>query len=271
LSALPLNSRKLAPAYALVIAESFWGRVILIITAHFALLLGWYLAVVIFEIRPFLLPTPFSMLDRLAQPHYAWGYNTAITAAEIVIGFGMATLVGISLALFFSWSPLLTLLVFPLLITLNMIPKVALGPLIIMWLRYGIESNSVITFTLCVFPIVLTTYRGLRETEPDLLDLMRSLKAKRLQIFLKLQLPGALPYVFSGMKVATILAVAGAIVGEFIASDSGLGYLMIQAQSSFDTPAMFASILLLTILGVAVYLVVMLLELLVIPKDARVE
>jgi NitT/TauT family transport system permease protein len=271
LSVLPLNSRKLGPRPSLLIAESFWGRVTIVAVAHIALLLGWYLAVELFQIRPFLLPTPLSMLGRLAEPHYAWGYNTAITAAEIVLGFGMATLVGIGLALFFSWSPLLTLLLFPLLITLNMIPKVALGPLIIMWLRYGIDSNSVITFTLCVFPILLTTYRGLRETEPDLLDLMHSLKAKRWQIFLKLQLPGALPYVFSGMKVATILAVAGAIVGEFIASDSGLGYLMIQAQSSFDTPAMFASILLLTILGVAVYLVVILLELLIIPRDARVE
>jgi NitT/TauT family transport system permease protein len=116
----------------------------------------------------------------------------------------------------------------------------------------------------------LTTYRGLRETEVDLLDLMRSLKAKRWQIFLKVQLPGALPYVFSGMKVAAILAVAGAVVGEFIASDSGLGYLMIQAQSSFDTAAMFAAVLMLTLLGVALYLAVMMLERLVIPKDSRI-
>ena len=271
MSALSLGSRELAPRHSFLAVESFWGRVIIIGLAHVALLLGWHLAVVIFAIKPFILPTPLSMLGRLGQPEYAWAYNTAVTAAEIVIGFGMAIVVGISLALFFSWSRMLTLLVFPLLITLNMIPKVALGPLVIMWLRYGIESNSVITFTLCVFPILLTTYRGLRETEPDFLDLMRSLKAKRWQIFVKLQLPGALPYVFSGMKVAAILSVAGAVVGEFIASDSGLGYVMIQAQSSFDTAAMFASILLLTILGVAVYLVVMLLELLVIPKDARVE
>jgi len=239
--------------------------------AHVALLLAWNFVVVIFQIKPFILPAPLSMVARLGLPEYAWTYNTLITAAEIGLGFGMATVVGVSLALLFSWSRLFTLLVFPLLITLNMIPKVALGPLVIMWLRYGIESNSVITFALCVFPILLTTYRGLRETEPDLLDLMRSLKAKRWQTFAKLQLPGALPYVFSGMKVAAILSVAGAVVGEFIASDAGLGYIMIQAQSAFDTAAMFASILLLTMLGVTVYLLVMLLELLLIPRDARVE
>jgi NitT/TauT family transport system permease protein len=269
LSIVRLSERDLAPR--LPTGESLWRRALIVAGAHVALLVVWHLAVVIFAIKPFVLPTPLAMLGRLGQPQYAWAANTAVTAAEIVLGFGLAIVVGIGLALLFSWSPLLTLSVFPVLVTLNMIPKVALGPLVIMWLRYGIESNSVITFTLCVFPILLTTYRGLRETEPDLLDLMRSLKARRWQIFVKLQLPGALPYVFSGMKVAAILSVAGAIVGEFIASDRGLGYLMIQAQSTFDAAAMFASILLLTVLGVAVYAAVMALERLVVPRDARVE
>lgn len=255
----------------MLIASSLSGRVAIVIVAHFVLFLIWQLAVEIFEIKPFVLPTPIDMFRRLGQPGYAWLYNMAITGAEVFLGFGLAIIVGIGLALLFSWSWILTLSIFPLLITLNMIPKVALGPLVIMWLRYGIESNSVITFALCVFPILLTTYRGLRETEPDLLDLMRSLKATRWQSFVKLQLPGALPYVFSGMKVAAILSIAGAVVGEFIASDAGLGYLMIQAQSTFDAAAMFASILLLTLLGIIVYGAVMLLELLVVPKDARVE
>lgn len=271
MSAIPVSSSEPARRRALLAGESFWGRVLIVIVAHLALFVAWHMAVVIFEIKPFVLPTPLEMFSRLGQPGYAWLYNTAVTGAEIVLGFGMAIVVGIGLALMFSWSRALTLMLFPLLVTLNMIPKVALGPLVIMWLRYGIESNSVITFTLCVFPILLTTYRGLRETEPDLLDLMRSLKATRWQIFMKLQLPGAMPYIFSGMKVAAILSVAGAVVGEFIASDAGLGYLMIQAQSTFDAAAMFASILLLTLLGVAVYAAVMLLELLVVPRDARVE
>lgn len=267
MSTLSLSSAELSPERD----KSVGSRVAVILGAHIALLLIWQMAVVTLGIKPFLLPTPVAMVEKFTQPQYAWLYNMSITAAEIVIGFGMATLIGIALALVFSWSPLLTLVVFPILVTLNMIPKVAVGPLVIMWLRYGIESNSVITFTLCVFPILLTTYRGLRETEPDLLDLMHSLKARRWQIFRMVQLPGALPYVFSGMKVAAILAVAGAIVGEFIASDSGLGYLMIQAQSSFDTAAMFAAILLLTLLGVALYLTVILLEQFIIPKDARIK
>ena len=149
----------------------------------------------------------------------------------------------------FCWSPLLSLLLLPLFVTLNMIPKVALGPLFIVWFSYGIFPNILIAFSICFFPILLTTARGLSEVEPDLLDLVKSLRGSRWTLFRKIQLPGALPYVFSGMKVGAILAVAGAIVGEFIASERGLGYLMIQVQSSLDTPAMVMAVVLLTLLG----------------------
>ncbi|HYH40020.1 MAG TPA: ABC transporter permease subunit, partial [Azospirillum sp.] len=176
---------------------------------------------------------------------------------------------GVLAALLFSWSRWLMLLVFPLLVTLNMIPKVALGPLVIVWFSYGVGTNVLITFSLCFFPILLTTVRGLREVEPDLLDLVRSLKGSRWQAFRYIQLPGALPYIFSGMKVAAILAVAGAVVGEFIASDRGLAYLMIQVQASLDTPAMFMAVILLTLLGIALYLAVLILEHVLVPKDAR--
>lgn len=125
---------------------------------------------------------------------------------------------------------------------------------------YGLVSNILITFSLCLFPILLNTGRGLREIEPDLIDLVRSLKGTRWQIFTKIQLPGALPYLFSGMKVAAILAVAGAVVGEFVASDRGLGYLMIQVQATLDIPAMFMAVVLLTVIGVMLYLVCLALE-----------
>jgi NitT/TauT family transport system permease protein len=158
----------------------------------------------------------------------------------------------------------------PLLITLNMIPKVALGPLIIVWFKYGVFPNTLMAFSIAVFPILLTTARGLREIEPDLLDLVRSLRGSRWQLFTKIQLPGALPYIFAGMKVAAILAVAGAIVGEFLGSDRGLGYLMLQVQVTLDTPAMFMAVILITLLGMALYGLVLLLERLMVVKDARV-
>jgi NitT/TauT family transport system permease protein len=251
--------------------EAVWRRYAVIVGVHVALILLWQLAVDLIDIKPFILPSPLAVLHTLALPNYAWGSNTLVTATEIFGGFALAVVVGVTLALLFSWSRLLMLLLFPLFVTLNMIPKVALGPLIIVWLSYGIGSNILITFSLCFFPILLTTARGLNEIEPDLLDLVRSLKGSRWQLFVKIQLPGALPYIFSGMKLAAILAVAGAVVGEFIASDRGLGYLMIQVQTSLDTAGMFMAVILLAALGVGLYLAVRLFERLLIVRDARVE
>jgi NitT/TauT family transport system permease protein len=151
-----------------------------------------------------------------------------------------------------------------------MIPKVALGPLIIVWFKYGVVPNMLIAFSICVFPILLTTVRGLREVEPDLLDLVRTLRGSRWQVFTKIQLPGALPYIFSGMKVAAILAVAGAIVGEFLGSDKGLGYLMLQVQVTLDTAAMFMAVLLITLIGMVLYGAVLALERMLVVPDARV-
>jgi NitT/TauT family transport system permease protein len=248
-----------------------WPRYAAILGVHLALVALWQLAVDRFAIQPFILPSPLAMLETLGRTNYAWPSNTLVTAAEIFGGFALAVALGVVLALLFSWSRLLTLLVFPVFVTLNMVPKVALGPLIIVWLSYGVVPNMLITFSLCLFPILLTTARGLREVEPELLDLVRALKGSRWQIFAKIQLPGALPYLFSGMKVAAILAVAGAVVGEFIASERGLGFLMIQVQSALDTAAMFMAVILLTGLGIALYVAVLLLERLFIVRGARLE
>jgi NitT/TauT family transport system permease protein len=152
-----------------------------------------------------------------------------------------------------------------------MVPKVALGPLFIVWLSYGLFPNMLIAFTICFFPILLTTARGLREVEPELLDLVRSLRGSKWQIFTKIQLPGALPYIFSGMKVAAVLAVAGAIVGEFLGSERGLGYLMLQVQVTLDTAAMFMAVILISLIGVLLYGLVLLAERLIVVRDARVN
>ena len=248
-----------------------WQRWALVVAVHLAGIALWELAVRVFAIQPFILPAPSKVLATLANPNYSWLKNTGVTALEVFGGYALGLVLGILCALLFITSKRLMLLVFPLLVTLNMIPKVALGPLIIVWFSYGIGPNILITFSLCFFPILLTTIRGLNETEADLLNLVRALKGSRWQLFRYIQLPGSLPYVFSGMKVATILAVAGAVVGEFIASDKGLGYLMIQVQASLDTPAVFMAVLLITGLGVLLYLLVLWLERHFITQDARIQ
>ncbi len=187
--------------------------------AHLALLIAWYLFVRLGEVPKFVMPSPDDTLQALLSPNYDWWSNVSVTATEIFGGYFFALVAGVLLALLFTWSKTLEALMLPLLVTLNMIPKVALGPLIIVWFKYGVLPNTMMAFSIAVFPILLTTAKGLREIEPDLLDLVRSLRGSRWQLFTKIQLPGALPYIFAGMKVAAILAVAGAIVGEFLGSD----------------------------------------------------
>ncbi len=245
-------------------------RWMLAIAAHIALLVAWYLFVALGNVPKFVMPSPQATLDALLQPNYNWWTNIAVTSTEIFGGYFLALVVGVLLALLFTWSKWLEAFFMPLLVSLNMIPKVALGPLIIVWFKYGVFPNAMMAFSICVFPILLTTVRGLREIEPELLDLVRSLKGSRWQIFTKVQLPGALPYVFSGMKVGAILAVAGAIVGEFLGSDKGLGYLMLQVQVTLDTPAMFMAVIMITLIGMLLYGIVLGLERLLVVKDARV-
>lgn len=241
------------------------------VLSHLMLIVAWHLFVVLGNVPKFVMPSPYATLQALLVPNYRWMENITVTSIEIFGGYLLAVVGGIGIALLFSWFRTLEMIVMPLLVSLNMIPKVALGPLILVWFSYGIGPNIAMAFAICFFPIVLTTARGLREVEPDLLDLVRSVKGSRWQLFTKIQLPGALPYIFSGMKVAAILAVAGAIVGEFLGSDRGLGYLMLQVQVTLDTAAMFMAVILITLIGVALYGLVLLLERLLVVRDARVQ
>ncbi len=243
----------------------------LAILAHVALIAVWYLFVTYGHVPSFVMPSPIATVMTLGGTNYSWIGNTLVTASEIFGGYFLAVVVGVVVAIAFSWSSAAEAAVMPLLISLNMIPKVALGPLFIVWFSYGIMPNTIIAFSISFFPILLNTARGFREVEPELLELVRSLRSSKWQTFIKIQLPSALPYIFSGMKVGTILAVAGAIVGEFLGSSRGLGYLMLQVQVTLDTAAMFMAVLLITLLGIILYGAVLGLERLVIVRDARVK
>jgi NitT/TauT family transport system permease protein len=240
----------------------------LILLVHLGVVVIWHLWVTIGEIPDYVMPSPGATLLSLGED-YGWVHNTYVTAVEVFGGYFLAVVAGVSMALLFTWFKVVETMFMPLMVSLNMIPKVALGPLFIVWLSYGIGPNIIISFSICFLPILLTMERGLRETDADLLDLVRSLRASRWQIFTKIQLPGSLPYLFSGMKVAVVLAVAGAIVGEFIASQEGLGYLMLQVQVTLDTAAMFMAVLLITAIGVVLYGIVLLLEYLFLGHTSK--
>jgi NitT/TauT family transport system permease protein len=251
--------------------SSDWSRYGHVIISHLLLLAAWQALVVFGKLPAFVLPTPIATAATLGAPNYHWISNTLATAGEVYGGYILGVSAAVALALVFCWFRAIEKLLMPVLVSFNMIPKVALGPLVIVWFKYGIGPNILIAFSICFFPVLLTTTRGLREVEPDLLDLVHSLKGSKWQLFTKIQLPSALPYVFSGMKVGAILAVAGAIVGEFLGSDQGLGYLMMQVQVSLDTPAMFMALLLITMVGMSLYGLVLLLERILVARDARLS
>src|SRR3979490_3528541 len=155
----------------------------LAVLSHRALILAWYLVVKRGEVPKFVMPSPYDTIQALLVPNYRWLENIAVTVTEIFGGYILAVVIGIWIALLFSWFRGLEMAAMPLLVSLNMIPKVALGPPIIVWVSYGIGPNTMMAFAICFFPIVLTTARGLREVEPDLLDLVHTLKGSRWEGF----------------------------------------------------------------------------------------
>lgn len=241
------------------------------ILSHLAVLGLWAWATTYGGVPRFILPGPRETLRALGAPQIDWVAHATVTIMEAFGGFALAVVVGVLLAVLFTWFAPLRRALMPLLVTLNLIPKVALAPLFIVWLGYGILPNIAITFIIAFFPIVITTARGLAEVEPELLDLVRTVRATRWQVFRKIQLPSSLPYLFSGMRVASILAIAGTVVGEFVGSEAGLGFVIMSAQGTLDTPVMVMALILITLVGVALYGLVVLLEHLTVTEDARLR
>jgi NitT/TauT family transport system permease protein len=188
-----------------------------------------------------------------------------VTLKETVYGFALAVALGLPMAVAVAKSRTLNLMFYPLLVALQSVPKVALAPIILVWLGPELQSKLAIAWLVAFFPIIVDTAAGLRATPKELLELAHSLKASRSQVLFKVQFPAALPFVMTGAKVAITLAVIGAVIGEFVGSSEGLGFLLLTATSQLDTPLAFAALFALSILGLLVYLVVEGVEMLIAP------
>lgn len=183
-------------------------------------------------------------------------YHSWVTCVEILLGFFGAVAIGIPLAILVVYSPFLERLIFPLLVASQSIPKIAIAPLLIFWAGIGLAPKALVALLIAFFPIVVDTVVGLRSVEVEMLYLGKSMGAGPRQIFWKIRLPTALPYVFAGFKVAITLAVVGAIIAEFIQADAGLGYALLQASSSMNTAMSFAVIIVLSVIGVLLFALV---------------
>ena len=217
------------------------------------LLVIWQLAPPLLKIREYLLPGPASVVRAALNFSIPWHTHLTVTTLEILGGFVLAGAAGVALGVAIAWSPTIARALVPFLVFVNTLPKVAVAPLFLLWLGYGIVPNVLIAALIGFFPVVINTAVGLTQVDDELLDLGRAFGAPTWKVFLKIRLPNALPYVLSALKITATAAVVGAIVGEFVASQVGLGMVIVNAQTNLNTPVAFAALGWISIIGLALY------------------
>jgi len=223
-----------------------------------ACLFAWHIYVKEFHVPPILLPAPLDVggrIIRLAMDPRIY-VHVAVTLHEILLGFSIAVVAGVGLGVLLAKWRWLERALSPFIVALQIMPKVALAPIFIVWFGFGPGSKIIMAAVLAVFPIMINTVLGIKSADRGHRDLMMSLCASPLATFREMELPGALPYILSGAEVGIVLAVIGAVVGEYLGGDQGLGYLTAAALNAFDVETMFAVVFVLTLLGLGLYLLV---------------
>lgn len=231
----------------------------------FVFLAIWQIGVMVYKVPAYLLPPPTDVAHTFVSEFPRLLRHGWITTYEMLLGYGLAVLIALPLAVAITSSKRFDEFVMPTMLFFQVIPKVAVAPLFLVWFGVGALPKVLVAFLISFFPIVIDAAVGLRSMSPEMGDLARSMGSTRLQTFLRFRLPTSLPYLFSGLKVAATLAIAGAVVGEFVGADQGLGYLLLVTNSNMETSLMFATLVALTIIGLAFFYIVEFVEALLIP------
>ncbi len=238
-------------------------------TKPIVLLLGifllWEAATVLLGMPTYLVPSPQQVIGQLVKQWHKLLVEGSVTTGAALAGFALSVVVGVPLAMLIAYSRTVEGYVYPLLVFSQSIPKIAVAPLFVVWFGFGIVPKVICAFLLAVFPVIVATVTGFKSVEPELLDLARSMRVGRFKTFWFIALPHSLPHLFSGLKVSITLVVVGAVVGEFVGSNSGLGYVLQIANGNFDLPLMFAALVVLSAIGVALFGLIDLAERLAIP------
>jgi NitT/TauT family transport system permease protein len=248
-----------------------FGNTLLPVAVLLAVLAVWDSSVRLFSIPTYLLPAPGQVFARIVHDHNLFWKHSLATLSVIVIGFLISVVVGIALALAVVLNRTAERALMPLIVGSQTIPKIAIAPLFVVWLGFGLEPKVAVTFLITFFPVVVATIAGLKAVEPEMLDMVRSMGAGPLRAMLKVQIPTALPQVFSGLKIAITSAVVGAIVAEFVGSDSGLGYLLLTSTATLDGPLVWSALLILVVIGIVLFWIIARLERAVIPWHVSVR
>jgi NitT/TauT family transport system permease protein len=215
-------------------------------------------------VSPLILPSLSSIVHTAIVKFPLLMQMSAITTMEFVLGFLLSVAVGLPLGAMIVYSRALETAFYPILVAFQIVPKAAVAPIFIVWLGTGLSSKVLIAFAIAFFPIVIDTVVGLRSAQPETIHLLRSMGGNPFQVFWFVRFPNALPAIFGGLKVASTLAVVGAIVGEFVSAEKGLGYLVLVANGELDTRLVFACVLVLTLLGIIFYFVIEIIEKIVV-------
>ena len=236
------------------------------VAAAFAgFLLFWEVAVRVFGLPEYILPAPSRIFSAAAERWRSLLDASMFTVQPMVLGFVLAVVLGVAIALGIAFSDAARQIAYPLLVFLQIVPKIAIAPLFIIWFGFGFTPKVLLVFLLSFFPIVVSSIAGFKSADRDVMDFARTTGAGGLRLFVKISLPQALPHIFTGLKVGAALAATAAVVAEFVASDKGLGYLLLQYNGQLDTPMVFATIVILSLIGLAVYYVVEIVERIAIP------
>jgi NitT/TauT family transport system permease protein len=238
----------------------FWLLLLLIVL--------WDLSIRLFRIPPYLIPPPLAVARQFLTEWPMLWRETLPTLYATLGGFAASAIVGVPIAMWIAYSRVVESFVYPLLVFSQSVPKVAIAPLFVVWFGFGIVPKVIAAFLLGFFPVVVSTVQGFKSVEGDVIDLARSMGASPWKVFLKFRLPTALPSIFSGLKVSVTLAVVGAVVGEFVGSNAGIGYVLQKANGTFDLPLMFAALVILSMVGVLLFLVIELIERWLLPWHA---
>jgi NitT/TauT family transport system permease protein len=232
------------------------------------LAVAWDLAIRIFNIPPYQVPAPKDVIITLWEEWPKLLAEAWPTTQATVWGFLLSAAFGIPVAMLIAGSRTVESYVYPLLVFSQSIPKIAIAPLFVVWFGFGMFPKVLSAFLLGFFPVVVSAVQGFKSVEPDMLDLARAMEANRLQIFRMVSFPHALPAIFAGLKVSITLAVVGAVVGEFVGSNSGIGFVLQRSIGNFELPTMFAALVVLALIGVILFWILDVLERVMIPWHA---
>jgi NitT/TauT family transport system permease protein len=245
-------------------ARAAWPPVLLL---AFILLVWWFVTDQGW-VKPYLVPTPGQVWDRIIQDWSSLMYHSYVTLYETVVGFLLASVLGLATALAIASSKAVEKTLYPIVLFAQVIPKIAIAPLIVVWFGNDLAPKIILAVLIAFFPVVVSGVAGLRSTDPELLELSATMGASRWQTFRKIRFPNALPHLMAGEKVAVTLAVVGAVVGEFVGASEGLGYQLMIANGNLDSPLLFSALILMSIIGILLFVIVEVLEALLIPWHA---